>query len=183
MYEEAEPVRTPQAGSGRRQPSHDPPGRLGNTNGHFHRGKQACHEYKGGQGKSSNVYEEAEVVKLKNISGDVPYGTDTSTDTDTTQHVGARVYCMVAALAVVVALAIAGPILVMFIKRGYNPEEDISHVSTIVGTFNLEQKQNQTAAMDQRLIEKTVTAGFDLPPAHCFRDLSPPHSPEGGCFQ
>ncbi|XP_078681739.1 uncharacterized protein LOC144916486 [Branchiostoma floridae x Branchiostoma belcheri] len=26
-------------------------------------------------------------------------------------------------------------------------------------------------------------AGFDLPPAHCFRDLSPPHSPEGGCFQ
>ncbi|KAI8482810.1 hypothetical protein Bbelb_394720 [Branchiostoma belcheri] len=28
-----------------------------------------------------------------------------------------------------------------------------------------------------------VQAGFDLPPAHCFRDLSPPHSPEGGCFQ
>ncbi|KAI8491952.1 Caspase-7 [Branchiostoma belcheri] len=26
-------------------------------------------------------------------------------------------------------------------------------------------------------------AGFNLPPAHCFRDLSPPHSPEGGCFQ
>ncbi|KAI8483457.1 hypothetical protein Bbelb_387890 [Branchiostoma belcheri] len=125
MYEEAEPVRTPQAGSDRKQPSHDPPGRLGNTNGHVHRGKQACHEYKGGQGTSSNVYEEAEVVKLENISGDVPYGTDTSTDTDTTQHVGARVYCMVAALAVVVALAITGPILLMFINEGYNHEERV----------------------------------------------------------
>ncbi|XP_078665967.1 sulfotransferase 1A1-like [Branchiostoma floridae x Branchiostoma belcheri] len=124
MYEEAEPVRTPQAGSDRKQPSHDPPGRLGNFNGHVHRGKQACHEYKGGQGTSSNVYEEAEVVKLKNISGDVPYGTDTSTDTDTTPHVGARVYCLVAALAVVVALAITGPILLMFIKGAYNHEED-----------------------------------------------------------
>ncbi|KAI8483461.1 hypothetical protein Bbelb_387930 [Branchiostoma belcheri] len=155
MYEEAEPVRTPQAGSDRKQPSHDPPGRLGNTNGHVHRGKQACHEYKGGQGTSSNVYEEAEVVKLKNISGDVPYGTDTSTDTETTQHVGARVYCMVAALAVVVALAITGPILLMFINGGYNHEEDISHVPTTVGAFNLEHKQNQTAAMEQRLTEKT----------------------------
>ncbi|KAI8513811.1 hypothetical protein Bbelb_081350 [Branchiostoma belcheri] len=123
MYEEAEPVRTPQAGSDRKQPSHDPPGRLGNTNGHVHRGKQAGHENKGGQGTSSNVYEEAEVVKLENISGDVPYGTDTSTDTDTTQRVGARVYCMVAALAVVVALAITGPILLMFINGGYNHEE------------------------------------------------------------
>ncbi|KAI8521031.1 hypothetical protein Bbelb_007850 [Branchiostoma belcheri] len=27
-----------------------------------------------------------------------------------------------------------------------------------------------------------VQAAFNLPPAHCFRDLSPPHSPEGGCF-
>ncbi|KAI8490277.1 hypothetical protein Bbelb_320150 [Branchiostoma belcheri] len=128
MYEEAEPVRTPQAGSDRKQPSHDPPGRLGNTNGHMHvhRGNQACHENKGGQGTSSNVYEEAEVVKLENISGDVPYGTDTSTDTDTTQHVGARVYCMVAALAVVVALAITGPILLMFIKGRYNSEERLN---------------------------------------------------------
>ncbi|KAI8490265.1 hypothetical protein Bbelb_320030 [Branchiostoma belcheri] len=156
MYEEAEPVRTPQAGSDRKQPSHDPPGRLGNTNGHVHRGKQACHEYKGGQETSSNVYEEAVVVKLENISGDVPYGTDTSTDTDTTQHVGARVYCMVAALAVVVALAITGPILVMFIKGGDNHEEDISHIPTTMGAFDLEHKQNQTAAMEQRLTEKTA---------------------------
>ncbi|KAI8483449.1 hypothetical protein Bbelb_387810 [Branchiostoma belcheri] len=160
MYEEAEPVRTPQAGSDRKQPSHDPPGRQGNTNGHVHRGKQAGLGNKGGQGTSSNVYEEAEVVKLKNISGDVPYGTDTSTDTDTTQHVGARVYCMVAALAVVVALAITGPIVLMFINGGYNHEEgrlkNISQIPTTVGAFNLEHKQNQTAAMEQRLIEKTA---------------------------
>ncbi|KAI8513830.1 hypothetical protein Bbelb_081540 [Branchiostoma belcheri] len=167
MYEEAEPVRTPQAGSDRKQPSHDPPGRLGNTDGHVHRGKQACHENIGGQGTSSNVYEEAEVVKLKNISGDVPYGTDTSTDTDTTPHVGASVYCMVAALAVVVALAITGPILLMFINGGYNHEEDISHIPTTVGAFNLEHKQNQTAAMEQRLIEKTAAQCALLsPPLH-----------------
>ncbi|KAI8483443.1 hypothetical protein Bbelb_387750 [Branchiostoma belcheri] len=168
MYEEAEPVRTPQAGSDRKQPSHDPPGRLGSTNGHVHRGKQACHENKGGQGTSSNIYEEAEVVKLKNIQGDVPYGTDTSTDTDTIQHVGARVYCMVAALAVVVALAITGPILLMFINGGYNHEEDISHIPTTVGAFNMEHKQNQTAAMERRLIEKTaVQCALLSPPLHC----------------
>ncbi|KAI8515785.1 hypothetical protein Bbelb_065980 [Branchiostoma belcheri] len=83
MYEQAEPVRTPQAGSGREQnnrpraPNQDPPGHRGNSSGHVGPGEQ----YQEGQDSFSNVYEKAESVKLKNISGDVNFGTDTSTGT------------------------------------------------------------------------------------------------------
>ncbi|XP_019630392.1 PREDICTED: E-selectin-like [Branchiostoma belcheri] len=121
MYEQAEPVRTPQAGSGgERNPySKDvrasracqdaasgvrqgtecqaagtlprSPDRRGNTSGHVGRGKQACHKYQEEEDTSSNVYEKAETVKLENIPRDAPYGTDTSTDADPSPPDGARV--------------------------------------------------------------------------------------------
>ncbi|KAI8480638.1 hypothetical protein Bbelb_416500 [Branchiostoma belcheri] len=90
MYEQAAPVRTPQAGSdreqnvGERAPYPDPPDRRGNTSG---RGKHASHAYQEDKETSSNVYEEAEAVKLENISGDAAHGTDTSTGRRTTTTV------------------------------------------------------------------------------------------------
>ncbi|KAI8498232.1 hypothetical protein Bbelb_241760 [Branchiostoma belcheri] len=211
MYEQAEPVRTPQAGSGREQnnrpraPYPDPPGRRGNTIGHngcnvemceqaepvrtpqagsgreqnvgpraayqdrtarqsntSGGGKHASHAYQEKQDTSSNVYEEAEAVKLENISGDVPYGTDTSTDTDKAEQDGARgrrVCYMAAAMAIIVTLGIVVGVLLMFVIHGTsNNEKDIPVTITITITASVMDrgyKTNQSDAMEQRFNEKT----------------------------
>ncbi|KAI8498213.1 hypothetical protein Bbelb_241570 [Branchiostoma belcheri] len=139
MYEKAEPVRTPQAESGREQ-NNKPrasPARRGNASGHVGPGKQACHRYQEDDDSSPNVYEEAEAVKLENISGDAPHGTDTSTDADTTQPDGARVksrrVCYIAA-----ALAVVGTLVI-----------DVSYIPTTVNAFNQGHGQNQTRSTER----------------------------------
>ncbi|KAI8517917.1 hypothetical protein Bbelb_039340 [Branchiostoma belcheri] len=146
MYEQAEPVRTPQAGSGRernvrpRAPYPDPPDRRGNTSGHVGRGKQACRKYQEEEDTSSNVYEKAETVKLENIPRDAPYGTDTSTDADPSPPVGARVkgrrVCYIAAaLAVVATLAIVGITVLIFINETYNQQEFTPTSRPVSGSY------------------------------------------------
>ena len=79
MYEQAQPVRTPVTGSDRRQNSGPsvqvPPNHRDNTS------DPGNHSGMHGDGPeaSSNLYEEAEAVNLKKLSGDEPYGTETST--------------------------------------------------------------------------------------------------------
>ncbi|KAI8498240.1 hypothetical protein Bbelb_241840 [Branchiostoma belcheri] len=130
MYEQAAPVRTPQTVSGREQnnrpwaPYPDPPARRGNTSGHGDPGEQ----YQEGQDSFSNVYEKAESVKLKNTSGELNFGTDTSTDTDTTQPDAARsrYVCHIAAgLAVLGTLVTVVVILLMFINNGTYHREKV----------------------------------------------------------
>ncbi|KAI8515779.1 hypothetical protein Bbelb_065920 [Branchiostoma belcheri] len=166
MYEQAEPVRTPQAGFGREQnnrpraPYQDPPGSRGNTSGHVNRGKHASHKFKQ-QDTSLNLYEEAESVKLENISGDAAYKTDKSTDTDRTQRNEAKGRCsctcyMTSGLAVLSTLLIVGIILLMSINDEINNhEKDIPDISTTVVAMDLGHKPNQTDTMEQRLNEKT----------------------------
>ncbi|KAI8515636.1 hypothetical protein Bbelb_064490 [Branchiostoma belcheri] len=157
MYEQAEPVRTPQAGSGRernvrpRAPYPDPPDRRGNTSGHVGRGKLSCHKYQEEEDTSSNVYEKAETVKLENIPRDEPYGADTSTDADPGPPDGARVKgrrvcCIATALAVVATLAIVGITVLIFINETYNQQEDT--IPTTVDALNQEPGQNQTGAIE-----------------------------------
>ncbi|KAI8493095.1 hypothetical protein Bbelb_290990 [Branchiostoma belcheri] len=160
MYEQAEPVRTPQAGSDREQntrpraPYHDPPDRRRNTRGHVGLGNSASQGH-----TSSNVYEDAEAVKLENISGDGPHETDTSTDTETPPYDGAkghRVFYSTAALAVSGTLGIVCAILLTSInQRTYKHQKDKPHIPTTVDTMTLGYKQNETATMEQRLNEKT----------------------------
>ncbi|KAI8515677.1 hypothetical protein Bbelb_064900 [Branchiostoma belcheri] len=164
VYEQAEPVRTSQAGfdgeqnNRPRAPYPDPPARRGNTGGH---GKHAPHAYYKGKETSSNVYEEAEVVKLENISGNVPHVTETSTDTDTAQPDGARVKGrrvrhIAAGLAVITTLVTVGVILLVFLNHGtYNHKKDILNIPTTVSATDLGHKQNQTAVMKERTNEKT----------------------------
>ncbi|KAI8498093.1 hypothetical protein Bbelb_240370 [Branchiostoma belcheri] len=158
IYEQAEPVRTPQAGSGREQnvrpraPYQDPPARRGNTRWHVGPGTKAWHRYQ--EEDTSNVYEKPETMELKNISGDAPHGTDTSTDADTTHPEDARVksrrVCYIAvALAVVGTLVIVGIILLITISGTYNEEEDISRIPTTENTFNPVHGENQTGAMER----------------------------------
>ncbi|KAI8498151.1 hypothetical protein Bbelb_240950 [Branchiostoma belcheri] len=165
VYEQAEPVRTSQAGSDGEQnnrpraPYPDPPARRGNTSGH---GKHAPHAYYKGQETSSNVYEEAEAVKLENISGDVPHGTETSTDTDTAQPDGARVRVkgrrvrhIAAGLAVIATLVTVGVILLVFLNHG---------------TYNYEKT---------RKISRNLTIGF--PPITMIDSTSGHGSGQSGC--
>ncbi|KAI8498233.1 hypothetical protein Bbelb_241770 [Branchiostoma belcheri] len=173
MYEQAEPVRTPPAGSGREQnnrpraPYPDPPGRRGNTSGHVNRDKHASHKFKQ-QDTSLTLYEEAESVKLENISGDTAYETDKSTDTDRTQRNEAKGRCsctcyMASGLAVMSTLLIVGIILLMSINDEINNhEKDIPDITTTLDNMNLGRKQNQTDTMEQRLNEKT-----NMPVAWC----------------
>ncbi|KAI8498129.1 hypothetical protein Bbelb_240730 [Branchiostoma belcheri] len=139
MYEQAEPVRTPQAGSGRecnvkpQAPYQDPLVRRGNASG---RGKHASQENKEKQGMS-NVYEEAEAVKLKNISGDGPHGTDTSTDTDTKHEAKGRRICYIAtALAVLGTLVVVGIVVLMFINKAHGQEKPFA-VANVLGQLVL----------------------------------------------
>ncbi|KAI8495120.1 hypothetical protein Bbelb_271060 [Branchiostoma belcheri] len=157
MYEQAEPVSTPQAGSGREQnnrpraPYPDPPAGRGNTSGHAGPGKQACHRYQDECDMSTNLYGEAEAVKLENLSVDAPYGTDTSTDTDTAQpdEAKGRRVCYIATARVVGYLVIVGIILLITINETYNQQKDISRISTTVDALNMLHGQNQTGDIER----------------------------------
>ncbi|XP_078665151.1 sushi, von Willebrand factor type A, EGF and pentraxin domain-containing protein 1-like [Branchiostoma floridae x Branchiostoma belcheri] len=169
MYEQAEPVRTPQAGSEREQntrpraPYSDPPDRRRrNTRGHVGLGNSASQGH-----TSSNVYEEAEAVKLENISGDGPHETDTSTDTETPPYNGAKghhVFYRAAALAVLGTLVIVCAILLTSInQRTYKHQKDKPYIPTTVDAMTLGYKLNQTATMEQRLNEKTNMTATKCP--------------------
>eukprot|EP00058_Branchiostoma_floridae_P006477 XP_002591965.1 hypothetical protein BRAFLDRAFT_79558 [Branchiostoma floridae] len=161
MYEQAQPVRTPVTGSDRKQNSgpsaHVPPNRRGNTSESVNHGSNGSRRYRERKETSSNLYEEAEAVKLNNLSGDQPHGTETSTDKTLPppDGVSGRHICrMVAASAVVATAVTLIVVLPMFINTGtYEDEEDIFHLSTTVDTLNL--GQNMTVATEQRLTEKT----------------------------
>ncbi|KAI8515764.1 hypothetical protein Bbelb_065770 [Branchiostoma belcheri] len=172
MYEQAEPVRTPQAWSGRehnnrpRAPYPDPPARRDNTGGHVGRDKQACQRYQLEEDSTSNVYEEAESVKLKNISGDAPFETDSSTDTAQPGKAKSRRVCYIAAaLAVVTTLVIVGIILLITIYETYDQQTDIS---TAMDALNRGHGQNQTESFER--LNEDIAAQCPLlsPPPNGF---------------
>ncbi|KAI8515762.1 hypothetical protein Bbelb_065750 [Branchiostoma belcheri] len=170
MYEQAEPVRTPPAGSGRehnnrpRAPYPDPPARRGNASGHVDPGEQACHMNQEEEDTSSNVYEEAEAVKLENISGDVPHGTDTSTDTEVTPQGKAKSRRVCYMAAVLGTLVIVCAIVLMSINYGtYKHGKEKPNIPTAVDTMNLGHKENQTGTIEH-LKEKTNMIAARCPP-------------------
>eukprot|EP00058_Branchiostoma_floridae_P011494 XP_002596982.1 hypothetical protein BRAFLDRAFT_76481 [Branchiostoma floridae] len=170
MYEQAQTVRTPVTGSDRKQnsgpSSQVPPNREGSTSESVDHGNPSgMHGY--GQETSSNVYQEAEPVKLENLSGDLPHVTESSTDTAKPEPDGAvcsRVCCRVAVLAVVVTAVtvMMGIVLLMFVNVGTNRnEQTIPYLATTVGILAL--KQNQTAVMEQGLVQKRNMTAVQCP--------------------